>query len=171
MRLFNSKKRIFSEFYDKQVDKIYRFIFLKTNSRTIGQDLTSETFLRFWKSLEKGTEIENPRAFVYQIARNLIIDYYRQKERLQTISAEEEMIKDPRLNLEQEAIIASDIAQVQRALSEISNEYQDVLIWYYLDELSVREIAEILGKSENAVRVSVHRGLKALRQAIGPKDK
>jgi len=160
-----SKKKFFSEFYDDHVSKLYRFVYLKVSSKETSQDLTSEVFLRFWEQLNSPTEIKNPRAFIYQIARNLVIDYYRKKEP-QKIQPELIQIKDTKADLKQEVLLESDIKDIETALSKIPDEYQNMIIWYYLDEFSVSEIADITGKTENNVRVIIHRALSALRSIL-----
>ena len=166
-------KKIFNKVYNSHIEKIYRFVFLKVSSEEIAQDLTSETFLRFWERVKRSqdSEITNPNAFLYQIAKNLIIDHYREKGRVQLVSTENTNINisDPRIDLEKDANLSSDLEQAQKALKQLKEEYQDVVIWYYLDDLSVPEIAEILDKSENAVRVTIHRALSSLRKTMSDK--
>jgi RNA polymerase sigma-70 factor (ECF subfamily) len=168
-------KKEFSKIYDKYIDKIYRFVFLKVNSPEVAEDLTSETFLRGWMAYkqretsnkQQATKIENPPAFLYQIARNLVVDYYREKGKAQIVSALDYRIIDPRINLEERANLNSDFEQVRHALVNLKEDYQDVIIYRYLDELSVPEIAKILEKSEGTVRVTLHRALKTLREKLG----
>jgi RNA polymerase sigma-70 factor (ECF subfamily) len=82
-------RKEFSKLYDKYIAKIYRFIYLKVNSEEIAQDLCSETFLKGWQAFKNSqNKIENPSAFLYRIARNLVTDYYREKGRTQVVSAE-----------------------------------------------------------------------------------
>ena len=159
-------RKIFSRIYDQYIDKIYRFIFLKVNSQEIAQDLTSETFLRGWESFKNGNKIENPQAFLYQIARNLVIDHYREKGKTKVISAEYAQVADPRINLEEKANLNSDFNMVKQALIDLKDEYQTVVIWHYLDNLSISEIARMLNKSEAATRVMLHRALKSLKNEI-----
>lgn len=161
-----SKKKFFSKFYDKHIDKIYRFIFLKVNSKEVSEDLTSEAFLRFWQQLNSPIEIRNPRAFIYQIARNLIIDHYRQKEP-RRVDIEDVDLVDSGKNPYKEAVLGSETKDIIAALSRIPEDYQDVIIWYYLNDLSVAEIAGIMAKSEGAVRVMIHRALNMLRREMG----
>lgn len=158
--------KIFTEIYDQYVDKVFRFIFLKVSSQEISQDLCSEVFLRYWKSLNLGTQIENPRAFLYQIARNLVIDHYREKDRAKLVSLENIKIEAPNIDLEKQTDLVSEINQVEKGLRQLKQDYQDVLIWHYLDDLSVSEIAEMMNKAENAVRVTIHRALKELRRKL-----
>jgi len=167
-------RKSFSKIYDKYIDKIYRFIFLKVNSQEITEDLSSETFLRGWEAFKrsqspnpKNPKIENIQAFLYQIARNLVIDYYREKGHTKVISAEYALkVADPRVNLEKEAILNSDLDTVRQALVNLKENYQDVIIWRYLDELSIAEIAQIVDKSEGTVRVMLHRALNALKNEL-----
>jgi RNA polymerase sigma-70 factor (ECF subfamily) len=156
-------RKIFSKIYDRYIDKIYRFIFLKVNSQEIAQDLTSETFLRGWESFKNGNKIENPQAFLYRIARNLVTDYYREKGRAQVVSAEYVPIADPRQDLEEKAMLTSDINIIRKALAGLSEDYQNVIIWHYLDDLPIPEIAVMLDRTEEATRVLLSRALKALR--------
>jgi len=166
-------RKEFSKIYDKYINKIYRFIFLKVNSQEIAQDLTSETFLKGWEAFQKANnpgnsiqKIENPQAFLYQIARNLVIDHYREKGKAQLVSVEFSPIIDPRQNLEERANLNSDLEEIKRGLVKIKDEYQDVIIYRYLNELSMPEIAKIMDKSEGTVRVLLHRALKSLKDEV-----
>jgi len=162
----NLRKK-FSKIYDQYINKIYRFIFLKVNSQEIAQDLTSETFLRGWESFkEKNEEIENIQAFLYRIARNLVTDHYREKGKARVVSAEFAPIIDPRQNLEEKAMLTSDVNIIRLALVSLKEEYQDVIIWHYLDDLPVREVAKMMGRTEEATRVLLHRALKALKNKL-----
>ncbi len=163
----DNQRKIFSSIYDKYVNKIYRFIFIKVSSQEIAEDLCSETFLRGWQVFKERRDIENPPAFLYQIARNLVIDHYREKGKVKIVSAEYSRIIDPKTDLEGKAILSSDLDNIRTALVGLKEEYQDVIIWHYLDDLSVPEIAKILDKSEGAVRVSLHRALKTLKNKLG----
>lgn len=163
----NNPRKAFSQIYDQCVDKIYRFIFLKVSSQEIAQDLCSETFLKGWQSFKgNNKKIDNPQAFLYQIARNLIIDHYREKGRTQIISVDYVSITDPRVNLEEETQANSDLDTIKVVLANLKEEYQEVVIWHYINDLSIAEIAKMLKKSEGSVRVLLHRALKAVKKEI-----
>lgn len=160
-------RKAYSDIYDKYINKIYRFVFLKVKSAEIAEDLTSEVFMRGWESFkEKENKIENIQAFLYQIARNLLADHYRQAAKVQLVSVEYTSISDPGQDLEAKSLIQSDMEQVKAALPKLKEEYREVLIWYYLDELKVPEIAKILNKSEPTCRVLIHRALNALKNEL-----
>jgi len=170
-------RKEFSKIYDKCIDKIYRFIFLKVNSQEIAQDLTSETFLKGWEAFQKANnpgnsiqKIENPQAFLYQIARNLVIDHYREKGKAQLVSVEYIPIIDPKQDLEEKSLLESDIGQVQLALTGLKEDYQNVIIWHYLDDLPIREVAKMLDRTEETTRVLLHRALKSLKDEINKRE-
>ena len=158
----------FSKLYDKYINKIYRFVFLKVNSQETAEDITSKVFMRGWEVLKKGMDkIENPGAFLYQIARNLVIDHYREKGRTQVISAEYvSQMADPRANIEEKAIIHADLEAVKLALKDLKDDYQNVIIWHYLDGLPIQEVAGLLERSEEATRVLLHRALNSLKERL-----
>lgn len=166
----NNLRKKFGQIYDQYVEKIYRFIFLKVSSQEIAEDLCSETFLRGWEAFKKAhnpnpaiPKIDNIQAFLYQIARNLVIDHYRQKSQFQVVSVENTPIIDPRENLEKRSMVNSDLDTIKAALVNIRPEYQEVIVWRYLEDLSVPEIAKILDKSEETIRVLLHRATKKLK--------
>lgn len=161
----NPRKK-FARIYDKYVDRIYRFIFLKVSSSDIAEDLSSETFLRGWQAFQNKKNIKNPQAFLYKIARNLVVDHYREKGKVQLISAEYTSIIDPRQDLEKKAMLASDVNQVMQVMSHLKDDYQNVIIWRYLDEMSISEIAQILDRTKGATRVLLHRALKNLKKQL-----
>ncbi len=159
-----NKRKEFSRIYDQYIDKIYRFVYIKVNSQEIAEDLSSDTFLRCWEKFrENPNKIENPQAFLFQIARNLVTDYYREKGRTKIVSAEFVSIIDPNNNLEKASQISSDFDNIKEAITKLNGDYQDIIIWHYIDDLSVPEIAKITDRSEGAVRVSLHRAINALK--------
>jgi RNA polymerase sigma-70 factor (ECF subfamily) len=160
-------RKTYTDIYDKHVNKIYRFIFLKVKSAEIAEDLCSEVFLRGWQSFKtQKDKIENIQAFLYQIARNLLADHYREASKAQLVSMEYVKTPNPGPGLEEKAFIQSDLERVKAALANIKEDYREVIVWYYLDELQVPEIAKILDKSEPTVRVLIHRALKALKNEL-----
>ncbi len=164
-------KSQFSDIYDKYVDKIYRFVFLKVNSQEVCQDITSETFTRCWRKINdsKG-KIDNTQAFLYQIARNLVIDHYREKGKIKIVSVENTPIIDNRTSLKEKTENDSDMEMIKAGLCNLNEDYQDLIILHYIEDLSVEEIAKINGKSEGAVRVTLSRALKSLKQELGIKE-
>jgi len=167
----SSLHKQFSKIYDKNLDSIYRFIYFKVNSEPLAQDLCSETFLRAWKAFNRDNNhfeagLRNPRAFLYQIARNLVIDYYKQKDRTRTVLIDNVVLADQSANLEERAADKSDINNIVLAMKDLKPEYQDIIVWHYIEDLSYKEIARITNKSYGATRVMVHRALNELKNKV-----
>jgi len=160
----NYKKK-FSRIYDQHINKIYRFIFLKVNSQEVAEDLTSEVFLKTWQVFKKGQEIRNPNAFLYQVAKNELAIHYR-KPKFQIVSTDKVNIIDPQPTPEEQHKLKDDIGHVQQVLSQLGEDYQNAIIWRYLDGYSFKEIAQILEKPEGTVRVMLHRALKELKEKM-----
>lgn len=166
-KIKNGDNEAFGELYDFYAPRVYRFVRLKVDSQETAQDLTSEAFLKIWQYLQEQRKIrERFQALLYKIARNLVIDFYRTKsvreilieDSLEELSGAEDEETSDVLVLRQE-----EMAEIKKALIQINPNYQDVIFWYYIDELPIIDIAEILNKNEGAVRVLIHRAVKALR--------
>ncbi len=169
----------FARLYDHYVTAIYRFVYLKLPSKEAAEDVTSETFLRGWQYIQQAEHIENIRALLYKIARNLIADQYRKQESSREVSVtfspsetstnSEDDISDReagRFMIEARA----DIALILQHLSRLKEDFQDVLTLRLIDGLSFQDIGNILGKTSGNVRVMFHRALKALDSVIKKDD-
>jgi len=170
-------KQEFSKFYDKNINKVFRFVYLRVDTTETAQDLTSSAFLKLWQrmSLREAPQgrgdaaISNLTAFLYRIARNQIIDFYRQKskkpisfDKLGEIAdfqvAQPTFIEKIELTLEME--------RIKKAIHNIKPVYADVIIWHYIDEMPIKDIAQVLEKKEGNVRVIIHRALQALKEQL-----
>ena len=158
----------FSQIYDQYIEKIYRFVYLKVNSQETAEDITSKVFLKGWEAFKKQkTDIKNPGAFLYQIARNAVIDYYRGKGRLKTISVEvSAQLADPEINAQEKAILSADASILMVAIQKLKKDHQDIIIWHYLEDMEITDIADLLDKPAGTIRVALHRSLKELKEII-----
>lgn len=163
-----SQSEQFSRIYDQYIEKIYRFVYLKVNSQEIAEDITSKVFLKGWEAFQKqDNEVKNQGAFIYQIARNAVVDHYREKGRTKVISVDSvPEVTDPGTSAQDKAIFSADVILVKTAIQKLKKDYQDVLIWHYLDDMPIADIAKTLDKPAGTVRVMLHRGLKELKDII-----
>jgi len=156
----------FGYIYDKYVKKVYLFVYLKVSSPEIAEDITSRVFTQSWNKFKETKEIENPRAYIYRVARNEVVNYYREKSKLKIVSTESIEISGPKPEIEQEVQAKSEIEDIKKAVSLLKDDYQNVVIWHYLDDLPIKEIAGIMKKPEGTVRVMLHRALKEVRDIL-----
>ena len=153
----------FGELYEKYIKKIYDFVYYKTHHKETAEDLVSSVF---FKALEKIGRFESAKgsfqAWLYQIARNTVIDHYRTKktdrniEDIWGLAGNEDLARD--------IDTREKVGQIEAYLKELKAEQRDIIIMRVWQGLSHREIAEALGKSEASVKMIYSRALRQLRQ-------
>lgn len=158
----------FSHLYDYFAPRIYKFIQFKVQSREQAEDILQDTFLKVWQALPKvNLENFNFSAWLYRIARNTVNDYYRRQYRKpEPVELNENMIIVSKESLVGDAVTSSEIEQVKLASKHLPAHYRQVLELRFVQEFSVTETAQIVGKSSLAVRLIQHRALKQLRQIL-----
>lgn len=159
----------FGRIYDAYLPQIYRFIYFKVPSEEEAQDLSADTFAKLWQYLSDGKPVQNLQALVYQIARNLVMDYYRARpDRLTTLG--EEVLRVPADDYRGLLAVERglEVSAILRALRLLKDEYREAIILRYVDELSPKEIARVLGKNEGNARVLIHRALASLKAVLEP---
>lgn len=167
MGTFSSNKTIaqekaFLEAYEQYGDAIFRHCYFRVSDREKAKDLVQETFSRAWQFIASGHEVQNMKAYLYQIANNLIIDYYRKKKDISLDGLQEDGFDpgfDDREHLEN--FIAGK--EALGMLESLDDAYRGVVIMRYVDDVPIQDIAVIMGVSENVVSVRLHRALKKLR--------
>ena len=170
-RLKNRDKEAFIKAYDEYLDPIYRFVFFKVNSKEEAEDLTSSVFLKAWDYIQDNNlkDHKTLKSFLYKVARNAVIDHYRKESRVQNVSIQDKValhIQDHDQDIGTKLQIASEFKEIQSKLQELKDEYREVIILKYVNELSTKEIADILDKSRGNIRVLSYRALEALRKLI-----
>lgn len=154
----------FELLYDQMVDPLYRFIYLKVNSKEIAQDLISELFLKAWKDLTNRKEpVKYLKSYLYTVARNLVIDYYRSAQKQRELALDES-IEIPVESSETEVIVKLEGEQIITVIQTLKDSYKEVLILKHVQELSLSEIARIIEKTPVATRVLLHRANQALKR-------
>ena len=165
MKANESNKKAFLEIYEAHSDAIYRHCYFKVSSREIAQDMTQQAFMQLWTYIGREKKIENPKALLYRIAGNLAIDWYR-KKKSESLEGLMEGGFDPAdkrgENIEQSA----EFQNVLKRLPEMSLDEQNLILWRFVEDLSPKEISEILQERENTVSVRIHRAIEHLRDLM-----
>jgi RNA polymerase sigma-70 factor (ECF subfamily) len=165
-------KEAFMQAYDLYLDDIYRFILFKVGNAEDAQDITSQVFLKTWNQARENklADKKTLKALLYTIARNAVIDHYRNNANISKIDIDSQDnqtdIPDKNRDIAGQAEIDSDMEIVLEKMKELKDEYREILILRYINELSFGEIADITDKSKNNVRVISHRALKALKDLM-----
>lgn len=158
----------FGSLYDHYHPKIYRFVLIKVGRREEAEDLTHQVFLSAWLNIGSYRDLGYPfSSWLYQIARNQVIDFYRTKK--QNVSIEEvdpEYFAEPAdhpLTVDHYL----ELEHVQRAIRKLKPEYQDVVLMRFVEDLSLKEVAAALEKTEGAVKLMQHRAIRQLKKILG----
>lgn len=159
----------FGEIYNLFFKRIYTFIYYRVSHKETAEDLAEEVFLKAYTKLSSVKAAKSLEAWLYQIARNLVIDYYRgKKEQLGLEAVENSLIYEETvldtLNLNHQQII------INQLLQNLPADYQQVIRLKFFENLSNNIIAELTGKSEGAIRVIQFRAITKLRKLFEEYD-
>ncbi|OGG85545.1 hypothetical protein A2392_02085 [Candidatus Kaiserbacteria bacterium RIFOXYB1_FULL_46_14] len=158
-------------------DALFRHAFMRISDRERAIDIVHDTYTKAWSYLRSGHEVESFRPFLYKVLNNLIIDEYRKRREssLDALLAAEGVTEgsfDELVEDKTESLAATlDGRQAFDLLSQLPDEYREVVTLRFVDGLGPKEIAELIEETENVVSVRLHRALKALRTIIETGDK
>src|SRR3954452_3000385 len=160
----------FGQLYDHYHGSVYRFVFYRTRSQTLAEDLTSETFLRALRNMSgfrwQGKDFG---AWLMTIARNLCTDHFKASRTRLELTTEDMGAHDDATEGPENAVLAGLANDVLLAgLKQLSDEQRDCLIMRFLQGLSIAETAAVLGRSEGAVKQLQLRGVRNLAKLIPP---
>lgn len=153
----------YGQLYDLHADRIRRFLVFKVPRKEDAEEITSEVFLRGWEYMTSSA-VENVGALLFRIARNIVADFYRRNAPVDTVedSVLEQFAAPGQLAQEVEQKGESD--DLLEKMKLLKEDYREVLVMRYLNELSISEIASTLEQTPNNVRVTLHRAKKALQE-------
>lgn len=155
----------FAEVYDHYASRIYQFIYYKTYHKETAEDLTSHTFLRAFENLHHfNPEKGSIGAWIYQIARNLVADHYRAKKK--TVDIDDVWDLAGYQNVELDVQNKEQLEELREVLRKLPAEQRDILILRIWQELSYKEISQIMGKTEGACKMMFSRVIAKLRKEL-----
>jgi RNA polymerase sigma-70 factor (ECF subfamily) len=160
----------FGRLYDEYQPKIYRFILIKVGHREEAEDLTHQVFLKAWQNIATYEERGLPfSGWLYEIARNQVIDHYRTKQVHTPLDfLEDHLVAED--NHEQSLDRQISLKKIRTLMSKLTPEQEDVLLMRFVDDLSVQEVSKIMKKSEGAVKLLQHRAIKRLRELLNKQN-
>lgn len=159
----------FDRLYELYAQPIFRYLYHRVADREVAEDLTGESFLRLMENIHSyriGPRDQKAifSAWFYRIAHNLMIDYLRRQNRHTPMTPDDHVTPDDQpLQVMEWGLTRS---RLQAALGELTPDQQGVLILRFFEELSNAEVAEIMGRSEGAIKALQHRALTALYKVL-----
>jgi RNA polymerase sigma-70 factor (ECF subfamily) len=158
----------FAALYDRYVDKVYNYVYQRTGNHLDAEDLTARTFLRAFTHLERYTFRGVPfSAWLYRIAHNAVANWYRDRQRHQVVSLDALVPQRPEGKRPEDLAQAQDErTSVLESIRQLPAERQQLLILKFSEELTNAQIAQVMGRTEGAIKSLYHRTLLALRQDL-----
>lgn len=165
----NGDNKAFSDLYNFYFKRIYTFIYYRVNHKETAEDLAEDVFLKAYTKIATVSKNASFEGWLYQIARNLVIDYYRRKKPdidlkdiENTLEYESNIVNEIDLNAQQKVFL--------QLLKKLTPEHQQIIRLKFIEDLDNFAIAQILEKSEGAVRVLQHRALTSLKDLVSKLD-
>lgn len=159
----------FGQIYDHMIDQIYKYVFFKTPSMEIAEDLTEDIFFKVWKNVKKYKKQKYPfSSWVFRIAHNEVVDFYRKNK---SVIALDEALQDQKRENMPETLVENKLIQkeVQSALQNLPEKQSQAIVLKYINDFSNQEIAYTMNKSETAIRILLSRGLEKLKKMLTEK--
>ena len=148
---------------------LFGFFYNKNKDVTLSEDLVQNVFVRILKYKHRYRGDGEFKNWLFHIARNVNVDHYRKKRIKHTEPIEnwQEQIEDQGLNKSQQMMQDEELRQLRLALQKLDPEKREVIVMSKLQGLRYKEIGQLLGCSEGAVKVKVFRAMKALKGSFG----
>jgi RNA polymerase sigma-70 factor (ECF subfamily) len=161
-----SQRIAIASLYGDYYDKIVRYIFIRISNRSEAENLGGEVFLKALRSLGsyRGSKLQMP-AWLFSIARNLVIDYQRKMSKRKHVSINEVEIADSH-SVEQEVETKSEVERLSKALKQVTPSQREVIGLRFFAGMSSFEVGKTLGKSSGAVREMQRAAIETLRKQM-----
>lgn len=145
---------------EEQYDKLYQYCYMKTRHQQTAEDITQETFLRFLED-HSYQEMGKQMAFLYTIARNLCVDYFRQREPLPL--EEDGSVEDT------ENQLVTNLT-LQQALEILGDSGRELIFLRYVNEVPIGQLSQIFHLSRFAIYRRIQSCLKQLKSELRKED-
>ena len=160
-------QKAFTQLYEGHFDRIYRYVAFKIGDRMEAEDMTQLVFLKALQSISsfkwKGVPFA---AWLFRIAHNQIVDHLRKKKKQPLTLFDESLVShgdgNPQLMMEHNL----DIKQLVSATEQLTKAQREVISLRFAGELSIAEVANIMGKSQGAIKALQHSAIVALRRIL-----
>ena len=158
------------EIYDQYVEKIYAYIYHRVGQAELAEDLTGQVFMRMLEAIRSGQAWRTSfSGWLYRIAHNLVIDYYRRRGRTTFVDIDEVAPISTTEGEPSKSVQASmDRENLRAALNQLTEEQAQVITLRFLEDLSIAEVATIMDKNEGAIKALQYRAVLALRRIMQP---
>jgi RNA polymerase sigma-70 factor, ECF subfamily len=168
VRAAQADRAAFATLYRRYLDRVYGYSFYLLGDHHDAEDATERTFLAALAAIDRyRDEGSTFRSWLFRIAHNQLANALRARSRRRTESLDG--VPEPAAGDDpaRQAGLADDARRLRAAVASLSEDRRQVVILRFVDGLSAREIGDVLGRSEGAVRVLQHRALRELGVLLG----
>lgn len=151
-----------SELFDNYSNDVYRYAFAALGDAEEAYDVVQEVFLRAHRAFAGFRHDANPKTWVMSIARNYVVDLIRKRQRDRKHAMDRILLEVHDRTLSMDVVF-----EVKEALAQLKPTHREVLVLRYVDGLSARETASVLGWNEQKVRNTAKRAMMKLRKILG----
>jgi len=152
---------------NRHLKSVYNYILKTVRDKNGAEDITQEVFVKVWKNLKKVDPKKNFKVWLFTIARNTVIDWFRKRKNI-LFSEKEERFEETIPDIEplpDEIFMRKELGkELEEALSKIRPDWKEVILLHYVENMTFEQISEVVGKPLNTVK-SHH--LRALHQIRG----
>lgn len=164
----SGQRNALMQIYESYFPPVYNFIRLRVEDRQVAEDLTSDVFVKLAEAVRgRNAPRHSLRGWLFQVARNVLHDHYRQNRGVTTEALEEWIPAPMEDDLETQLIQSISIERARQALRMLAPDQQEVLILRFGQNLSLQETADIMGRKSNAIKALQFRAVNTLRQILG----
>lgn len=159
----------FGALYEKYIDQIYNYIYYRTSNGKDAEDICSRVFIRALNHIERYEDRGYPfSAWLYRIAHNLVINWYRDREKAEEISLSEQY-PPPTMagSVEDRIELRDEKDALLQVITDLPEDRRELLILKHVEGLTNAEIGQIMDRTEGAIKALYHRTLESLRDDYG----
>ena len=160
-------KKAIADLYDTHYRAVYNYIFYRVSDLQVAEDLSAEVFIRMINKLPAYIDRGRPfLAWLYTIARNMVIDHHRVMDKKEEVPIMEDLLEDRILNPDQQLQDKQKSDCFKSALKILPETQRQLLIYRFINGFSTPKIIQLMDKSDRAVRSLQHRALRSLEKVL-----
>ena len=164
----NGNQHAFTQLYDQHFDKVFRYIYVRLKNQAESEDLTQEVFIKAINAIGSYKYEGAPFAsWLFRIAHNQVIDFVRKRDKQKTTSLDEALSYAGNDDPVTETEYRYEVAELTIAIEQLSPAQREVVSLRFIAELTIAEVAKILGKSEGTIKALQFNATASLRKLMG----
>jgi RNA polymerase sigma-70 factor (ECF subfamily) len=159
--------RALTELYQRYADAIFRYVYYRVGARDVAEDLVGDVFVRAMEGLPAYRDTGSPfKAWLYRIAHARVVDHYRRQQVRRTMPLDEQIAASGKADPDELVAHRDEARRIWAMLPQLTDEQQQVISLRFVAGFSTAEVAEMLEKTEGAIRAMQHRALASLRRLL-----